>query len=58
MVVDDDVKTLVSTATTSQDFVARVEADITISDFYPHIIRIDELRINRTRYGSMYAGGL
>lgn len=56
MELNDDVKTLISTATTSQDFVARIEADITIGEIYPHAVRIDELRINRERYGSMYAG--
>ena len=38
--------TITSTATTSQGFVARVEAEITISNISPYIIRIDNLRIN------------
>ncbi|MDD5328001.1 MAG: hypothetical protein PHY02_09365 [Phycisphaerae bacterium] len=38
--------TITSTATTSQGFVARVEADITVGTGSPYIIRIDNLRIN------------
>ena len=41
-------RTIVSTGTSSQGFVARVEADITVdtSDSSDHTIRIDNLRIN------------
>ncbi|MHC5060839.1 MAG: hypothetical protein ACYTFK_07135 [Planctomycetota bacterium] len=39
-------RTLTSTGTSSQGFGARVEADITVSNSSPHVIRIDELRIN------------
>lgn len=38
--------TIESTGTTAQGFVARVAADATIGTGSPHIIRIDELRIN------------
>lgn len=38
--------TIESTGTTSQGFVGRVEADVTISSSSPYIIRIDSLRIN------------
>lgn len=38
--------TITSTATSSQGFVARVEAVTTISTSSPYIIRIDNLRIN------------
>jgi hypothetical protein len=38
--------TIVSTGTSSQNFVARVAADITVGGSYPYIIRIDSLRIN------------
>jgi Tfp pilus assembly protein PilX len=38
--------TIKSTCTTSQGFVARVEADITVGSTSPYIIRIDNLRIN------------
>ena len=38
--------TIVSTGTSSQGFVARVEADVTASSSSPYIIRIDNLRIN------------
>jgi Tfp pilus assembly protein PilX len=37
---------IVSTATSSQGFVARVQADITVGSSSPYIIRIDNLRIN------------
>jgi len=37
---------ITSTGTTSQGFVARVEADITIGSSSPYVIRIDSLRIN------------
>ena len=38
--------TIESTGTSSQGFVARVEADITVASSSPHVIRIDNLRIN------------
>jgi len=45
--VTRDDATITSVATTSDGFTARVEADVTIvPDGPPHVIRIDELRIN------------
>ncbi|HUT46538.1 MAG TPA: hypothetical protein VMX36_09650 [Sedimentisphaerales bacterium] len=38
--------TITSTGTSSQGFVGRVEADITIGSSSPYVIRIDHLRIN------------
>ena len=39
--------TLTATGVTSRGFVARVEADVTVSaDGPPHVVRIDVLRIN------------
>ena len=38
--------TITSTGTSSQSFVARVEADVTVGSSSPYIIRIDNLRIN------------
>ncbi|MBN2592813.1 MAG: hypothetical protein JXA81_04835 [Sedimentisphaerales bacterium] len=38
--------TVTSTGTSSQGFVGRVKADITVGSSSPHIIRIDRLRIN------------
>ena len=38
--------TITSTGTSSQGFVAEVEADITVGTTSPYIIRIDQLRIN------------
>jgi Tfp pilus assembly protein PilX len=38
--------TIISTGTSAQGFVNRVEADITIGSTSPYIIRIDSLRIN------------
>jgi len=38
--------TITSTGTSSQGFVAKVEADITVGSTGPYIIRIDSLRIN------------
>jgi Tfp pilus assembly protein PilX len=38
--------TITSTGTSSQGFVARVGADITVGIINPYIIRIDSLRIN------------
>ncbi len=38
--------TIKSTGTSSQGFVSRVEADITVGSTSPYIIRIDSLRIN------------
>ena len=39
-------KLITSTSTSSQSFVARIEADITIGTSSPYVIRIDNLRIN------------
>ena len=39
-------RTITSTGTSSEGFVAKVEADVTISTSSPYIIRIDNLRIN------------
>ena len=39
-------RTITSTGTSSQSFVARVEADVTIGTSSPYVIRIDNLRIN------------
>ena len=39
-------RTIESTGTTAQGFVARVAADTTIGTSSPYVIRIDELRIN------------
>ena len=39
-------RTITSTGTSSEGFVAKVEADVTISSSSPYIIRIDNLRIN------------
>jgi len=39
-------RTASSTGTSTQGFVAKVEADVTISTSSPYIIRIDNLRIN------------
>jgi Tfp pilus assembly protein PilX len=38
--------TLTSTATTSQGYIAKIESDVTVSDTTPHVVRVDELRIN------------
>jgi Tfp pilus assembly protein PilX len=38
--------TITSTGTSSQDFVGRVEAEVTVGTTSPHIIRIDSLRFN------------
>ena len=38
--------TVQSTGTTSQSFVARVEADVRVSSTSPYIIRVDNLRVN------------
>ena len=37
---------ITSTGTSSQGFVAKVEADVTVGSSSPYIIRIDSLRIN------------
>ena len=37
---------IISEGTSSQGFVARVEADVTIGSSSPYVIRIDNLRIN------------
>lgn len=39
-------RTVTSTGTSSEGFIARVEADITVGDSSPYVIRIDNLRIN------------
>jgi type II secretory pathway component PulK len=39
-------RTITSTATTSQGYVTRVVADVTVSASSPYIIRIDDLRVN------------
>lgn len=39
--------TVDATSTTSKGYVSRVEADITVGGGSPHIIKIDELRINK-----------
>jgi len=46
--VDGDLPnlTIVSEGTSSQGFVARIAADITVGSSSPYIIRIDNLRIN------------
>ncbi len=44
--VDVNGTTITSTGTSSQGFVARVEADVTVSTSSPYVIRIDNLRIN------------
>lgn len=44
--VDVNDSTITSTGTSSQGFVGRVEADITIASTSPYVIRIDHLRIN------------
>lgn len=44
--VDVNDSTITSTGVSPQDFVARVEADITIGSTSPYVIRIDNLRIN------------
>jgi hypothetical protein len=38
--------TVLSTGTSSTGFIARVEADVTVSSGSPYILRIDHLRIN------------
>jgi len=44
--VDVNDSKITSTGTSSQGFIARVEADITIGASSPYAIRIDHLRIN------------
>ena len=44
--VDVNDSTITSTGTSSQGFIARVEADIMIGSTSPYTIRIDHLRIN------------
>ena len=44
--VDVNGFTITSTGTSSQGFVGRVEADITVGSSSPYVIRIDHLRIN------------
>ena len=38
--------TIISTGTSSQGFVTRIETDVTVGSISPYIIRIDSLRIN------------
>jgi len=40
------ILTLESTGTSEENFVSRVEADVTVGENSPYIIRIDNLRIN------------
>jgi type II secretory pathway component PulK len=44
--VDVNDSTITSTGTSSQSFVAKVEADITVGTSSPYVIRIDNFRIN------------
>lgn len=44
--VDVNNQTITSIGTSPDGFVARVQADITITSTSPHIIRVDNLRIN------------
>jgi len=44
--VDVNGSTITSTGTSAQGFTGRVEADITIADAAPYVIRIDHFRIN------------
>lgn len=44
--VDVNNLTITSTGTSSEGFMGRVEADITIGSASPYIIRVDNLRIN------------
>jgi len=44
--VDVNDSTIISTGTSTQGFVARVEADITIGSTSPYLIRIDHFRVN------------
>jgi len=39
-------RTITSTATTSQGYVTRVGADVTVGTISPYVIRIDKLRVN------------
>ena len=45
--VDVNSSTIQSTGVSPQNYVARVEADITIGSTNPYVIRIDHLRINK-----------
>ena len=38
--------TITSTGTSSRGFISKVEADVTVGDSSPYIIRVDELRVN------------
>lgn len=49
--------TVESTATTDKGFVARIAADITVGSTSPHLIRIDELRINEEEGSTGHHGG-
>jgi len=42
----DEGETIESTGTSSQGFVARIEAEITVGSGPPHAIRLDAVRIN------------
>jgi Tfp pilus assembly protein PilX len=44
--VDVNSSTITSTGVSSQGYVGRVEADITIGDTNPYAIRVDKFRIN------------
>jgi Tfp pilus assembly protein PilX len=44
--VDVNDSTITSTGTSSQSFVAKVEADVTVGTSSPYVIRIDNFRIN------------
>ena len=39
-------RTIISTATSSQGYVARVVADVTVGASSPYVVRIDNLRVN------------
>jgi len=39
-------RTIVSRGTSSQGFIAKLEANVTVDSDYPYVIRIDSLRIN------------
>jgi type II secretory pathway component PulK len=39
-------RTIVSRGTTSQGFIAKLEANVTVDSDYPYVVRIDGLRIN------------
>ncbi|MBN2590287.1 MAG: hypothetical protein JXA96_10530 [Sedimentisphaerales bacterium] len=45
--VDVNDTTITSTGVSTQGYIGRVEADITIGDTNPYVIRIDQFRINK-----------